>query len=245
MNAQPAIEAAKIAAEAASKNAEKTLLITIIMALISLLGVLASAYISSKSAAHASKVAEDLGKQNLEALKQKRYIDAISTERVKWINEMREKSSEFLKVTHLQSNDVLKFKEDIKNKVDISKIKQDVLIERSSEIVSICNQINLLLNPTDNISHYLIMLQNDVADDLRISKVLEFNVNQLEVKILDIGYLYQVIIRSEWKRIKEENELGAELSEVRMNEIYTNIAKKLDDETYKKFFNEDKEKAPN
>ena len=33
MNAQPAIEAAKIAAEAASKNAEKTLLITVIMAL--------------------------------------------------------------------------------------------------------------------------------------------------------------------------------------------------------------------
>ncbi|PEX50224.1 hypothetical protein COJ42_13585 [Bacillus cereus] len=238
MSVQPAIEAAKIAAETAAQNA----LITTKVAVVTLL---ITSGISIWSVFRNSKITKDLGEKNLKALEQRRYIDAISAERVKWINEFREKSSEFLKVANLQATDLLKFKDAIENKVDISGINQDAHIERSSEIDGVCNQINLLLNPNDIFSYYLVVLQNEVADDLRNNNILKFDFEQVKVKVEDIGYLYQVIIRSEWKRIKEENKNGAELSEEKMHEIYTEMAKKLDEKTYRKFIKEDKVEAPN
>ncbi|HDR7447989.1 hypothetical protein FKQ51_12085 [Bacillus toyonensis] len=45
-----------------------------------------------------NKLIKELGEKNLLSAEQKRYFDAISAEWVKWINEFREKSSEFLKL---------------------------------------------------------------------------------------------------------------------------------------------------
>lgn len=233
MNPQAAIEAARIAAETAARNAWITTIVTVIT-------LLFTSGISIWSVMRNSKITKELGEKNLKALEQRRYIDAISVERIKWINEMREKSSEFLKVTHLQSNDFLRWRN-----ADIKEIKQDMLMERSAEIASLCNQINLLLNPTDFISKELIVLQNEVSVLLSNSKLSEFDFEKLKEKIIDIGYLYQVIIRTEWKRIKEENKDGTELSEERMNKLYFNTAKKIDDEHFNKLFNKNREKVPN
>lgn len=45
-----------------------------------------------------NKLIKELGEKNLLSAEQKRYFDAISAERIKWINEFREKSIEFLKL---------------------------------------------------------------------------------------------------------------------------------------------------
>ncbi|MED3202258.1 hypothetical protein ACWKTL_27500 [Bacillus toyonensis] len=45
-----------------------------------------------------NKLIKELGEKNLLSAEQKRYFDAISAEWVKWINEFRERSSEFLKL---------------------------------------------------------------------------------------------------------------------------------------------------
>lgn len=214
MNTQAAIEAAKIAAETASRNALIAASITIFAAFITSL-------VTIWTARKSNELAKDLGEKNLKALEQRRYIDAISAERVKWISELREKSSEFLKVTHLQANDFRKWYE-----TDISKINQDVLMKRSSEIVGLSNQIYLLLNPHGIANGKLITLQNEVAAILSNSNIGEFNLGELEEKIIVIGYLYQVILKAEWKRIKGENKEGAELSEERVNEIYIEVARK-------------------
>ncbi|MGE1039691.1 hypothetical protein ACQKF0_09385 [Bacillus wiedmannii] len=218
MNTQAAIEAAKIAAETAQRNSIITAVVAILTVLIT---VLITSAITIRTARKSNKLAKELGEKNLKALEQRRYIDAISAERVKWISELREKSSEFLKVTHLQVNDFRKWYE-----TDISKINQDVLMERSSEIVGLSNQIYLLLNPHGIANGKLITLQNEVAVILSNSNIREFNLGELEEKIIVIGYLYQVILKAEWKRIKEGNKVGAELSEERVNEIYIEVARK-------------------
>ncbi|MED1302944.1 hypothetical protein BK704_12280 [[Bacillus thuringiensis] serovar konkukian] len=247
MDLQSSLEVVSKSLEIVSKSLEivsKTD-VRVVVGIISFSGVILTAFITVWNVNKTNKIAKDLGEKNLNALEQRRYIDAISAERVKWINEFREKSSEFLKVANLQATDLLKFKDAIENKVDISGINQDAQIERSSEIDGVCNQINLLLNPNDIFSYYLVVLQNEVADDLRNNNILKFNFEQVKVKVEDIGYLYHVIIRSEWKRIKEENKNGAELSEEKMHEIYNEIAKKLDEKAYRKFIKEDKVEAPN
>lgn len=237
MDLQSSLEVVSKSLEIVSKTD-----VRVVVGIISFSGVILTAFITVWNVNKTNKIAKDLGEKNLNALEQRRYIDA---ERVKWINEFREKSSEFLKVANLQATDLLKFKDAIENKVDISGINQDAQIERSSEIDGVCNQINLLLNPNDIFSYYLVVLQNEVADDLRNNNILKFNFEQVKVKVEDIGYLYHVIIRSEWKRIKEENKNGAELSEEKMHEIYNEIAKKLDEKAYRKFIKEDKVEAPN
>ncbi|PGS04978.1 hypothetical protein COC45_28150 [Bacillus cereus] len=206
--------------------------IKLIVGIISLVGVICTVCVTALNNINTNKLTKELGEQtrkltkelgerNLKALEQRRYIDAISAERVKWISELREKSSEFLKVTHLQVNDFYKWYE-----TDISKINQDVLMERSSEIVGLSNQIYLLLNPHGIANGKLITLQNEVAVILSNSNIREFNLEELEEKIIVIGYLYQVILKAEWKRVKEENKEGAELSEERVNEIYIEVARK-------------------
>lgn len=235
MNAQPAIEAAKIAAEAASKNAEKTLLITVIMALFSLLGVLASAYISSKSAANASKITENLGEQNIKSSEQKRYIDAISAERVKWINIMRDRFSEFIKLTHLQMEGFNYWKAMGFEKLDENSEKDEIelkeyvskeLRERFYEITYVDVQITLLLNPKETISNKMMQLQHEIKSELNSTHYIsEFNFNEQADLLAELIYLQQVVLKSEWKRVKEENKIGEEIDDDTMNSIYRSVAK--------------------
>ncbi|PWN12158.1 hypothetical protein CU072_27770 [Bacillus thuringiensis] len=254
MNSQPqaTLDAAKIAAETAANNAEKTLVITVIMALFSFLGVLLSAYISSKSAEKASQVTENLGEQNLDALKEKRYIDAISTERIKWINTMRDNFSAFVKNVNLQVSDIRNLTseqqklKDICNKMNgISelnskqhKVVEEKMIERLNEIMYIGNHIYFLLNPTEPICEEIRKLQLQIWSSLEKFNGTEFDYTQMSGLIDDLAFFYQVVLKSEWKRVKEENKTGEEIDDVTLNDIYIGIAKKLDENVYNKYFNQ-------
>lgn len=53
------------------------------------------------------------------------------------------------------------------------------------------------------------------------------------------------MLKSEWKRVKEENKIGEEIDDDAMNDIYKNVAKKLDKDLYNKYLNQLEEKALN
>ncbi|MCU5376142.1 hypothetical protein OCA08_03200 [Bacillus cereus] len=242
MSTQPAIEAAKIAAEAAAKNTEKTFLIAIITALVSLLSVLLAAYISSKSSASTHELTKDLGEQNLKSLEQRRYIDAISTERVKWINTIRERFSEFIKLSYLQMADFSYWKHKFPEKIGEKAEKE--LINRFHDITYASVQIILLLNPKEIISDRIDNLQNDIKSKLNsIHDIDKFNFEELANLAEELIYLHQVVLKSEWKRVKEENKIGEEIDDDAMNDIYKNVAKKLDKDLYNKYLNQLEEKA--
>ncbi|PGM03797.1 MULTISPECIES: hypothetical protein [Bacillus cereus group] len=216
MNTQPAIEAAKIAAETAAHNAQITAVITIFIAIITSL-------ITLWSAKNSARITKELGEKNLKSLEQKRYIDAISTERIKWINTMRDAFSEYLKLTHIQMNDFHKWKNEGKES-----IKESELRERSFEINYLNNQIYLLSNNTEPIIQKLIELQGEVTNTLCRNDVVKFDDVKITEWANDIGYLQQVILKAEWRRVKEENKLGEEITDEKMNEIFMSTAKHID-----------------
>ncbi|AZJ20708.1 hypothetical protein CT694_13890 [Bacillus wiedmannii bv. thuringiensis] len=224
MNPQAAIEAAKIAAETAARNA----LITTIVAVITLL---ITSGISIWSVMRNSKITKELGEKNLKSAEQNRYIDAISQERVKWINTMRDKFSEYVKISNVQMNDMSKLKHG-KGDVDDSLMR-----ERYHELTYISNNIYFLLNPTEPVSKEIRKLQRTINSQLRRGKISEFDSDQMRELAQDLGYLFQVVLKSEWKRVKEENKKGEEIDDEKMEQIYKKVAQKIDNKKYNKYFN--------
>ncbi|MCW1239237.1 hypothetical protein [Bacillus pretiosus] len=224
MNPQAAIEAAKIAAETAARNA----LITTIVAVITLL---ITSGISIWSVMRNSKITKEIGEKNLKSAEQNRYIDAISQERVKWINIMRDKFSEYVKISNFLMNDMNKLKH---GKGDVN---DSLMRERYHELTYISNNIYFLLNPTEPVSKEIRKLQGTINSQLRRGKISEFDSDQMRELAQDLAYLFQVVLKSEWKRVKEENKKGEEIDDEKMEQIYKKVAQRIDNKKYNKYFN--------
>ncbi|ALC55205.1 hypothetical protein ACN91_15100 [Bacillus cereus] len=191
-----------------------------------------------------NKITKELGEKNLKALEQRRYIDAISAERIKWINTIRDKFSEFIKLAYLQMADFSYWKQKFPGKIEEDAEKE--LINRFHDITYASVQILLLLNPKEIISDRIDNLQNDIKSKLRSTRNIEkFDFKELADLAEELMYLHQVVLKSEWKRVKEENKIGEEIDDNAMNNIYISVAKKLDKDLYNKYLNQLEEKVFN
>ncbi|MGY4556824.1 hypothetical protein [Bacillus thuringiensis] len=252
MNPQATLEVAKVAAETATKNAQMTSLMAFITAIISLAGVAFASYMSYKTVRSTNDITESLGTHNLEALKQKRYIDAISTERVKWINTMMDNFSAFVKNVNLQVSDIRnltseqhKMENVYHQMADIRELKSEQhtavnkkMIERLNEIMYIGNHIYFLLNPTEPICIEIRKLQVQIWNSLEKFNGTEFDYTRMIGLIDDLVFFYQVVLKSEWERVKEENKTGEEIDDVTMNDTCKGVAEKIDKDVYNKYFNQ-------
>ncbi|PGV52667.1 hypothetical protein COD94_30675 [Bacillus cereus] len=212
MNTTNAIEAAKIAAETASRNAVITTIVAIITLLI-------TSGISIWSVTRNNKIAKELGEKNIKSGEQNRYIDAISQERIKWINIMRDRFSEFLKVIHIQISDI-KGLQDGKGNVD-----EKLVEERFYELSYISNNIRFLLNPTEPVCKEIGKLQKRVIRATRKGSISNFDSKQVIDSVQDLAYFYQVVLKAEWKRVKEENKKGEKIDDETMEKIYIMVEK--------------------
>jgi hypothetical protein len=169
--------------------------------------------------------------KNNKVSKENRFIDSISVERVNWINTLRDNFSEFLKLTHLQLNDF-----DRMVGRGMESIDEGELIKRSSEITYLHSRIFLFLNSTELTTQKLILIQNDIVSALCNGDTSKYNGENIVAWVEDLIYFQQVILKSEWRRVKEENKKGKEIDEKRMNSIYVETAKKIDIQRFNKFF---------
>ncbi|PFC69933.1 hypothetical protein CN290_28570 [Bacillus cereus] len=225
MNTQAAIEAAKIAAETAARNAWITTIVTVIALLI-------TSGISIWSVMRNSKIAKELGEKNLKSLEQKRYIDAISAERVKWINTMRDRFSEYFKYAHIQMPDLYTLQK------APGKVDEEQMRERGLKLIYITNQIQFLLNTSEPVSKIIGQLQQRTNRSLRLISASHFDYDKVETEANDLAFFYQVILKAEWKRVKEENKKGEEIDGKTMNSIYKETAEKLNKRKYEKYFDQ-------
>ncbi|KXY34470.1 hypothetical protein AT269_18325 [Bacillus cereus] len=195
-----------------------------------------------------NKITKELGEKNLKASEQRRYIDAISTERVNWINTMRERFSEYIKLAHLQMEGFNYWKargfEELdekaeKKEIELKENASKELRERFFEITHVDVQITLLLNPKETISNKMMQLQHEIKSELNSTHYIsEFNFEELADLLAELIYLQQVVLKSEWKRVKEENKIGEEIDDDTMNSIYRSVAKKLNEDLYNKYLYE-------
>ncbi|WP_157696430.1 hypothetical protein [Bacillus velezensis] len=129
-NSNQYIEAAKIAAEAASKNTELTLKVSIVAAIIALLGTGISAYISYRSSRRTT------------------LIETISAQRIQWVNRLRDKFVEFNKLIN-------EFSYSIYESVEKKYVTTFDYKTKFHDLRAVGNHISLLLNPNENYSEEL------------------------------------------------------------------------------------------
>ncbi|EJS54402.1 hypothetical protein IC9_01735 [Bacillus toyonensis] len=201
--------------------------------------------LKQKLADQTNEITKELGEKNLKALEQRRYIDAISIERVKWINNLRDNFSDFLKNVNLQLGDILKLisekqknNEDVKLESDKQKVDKDKMRERLGEIMYVGNHNFLLLNPTEPICKKIRKLQLQIFESLEKFNGSEFDNEKVRKLVDELSFCYQVVLKAEWKRVKEENKEGKEINQETLNGIYKEASKKLNDEVYDNLYNQ-------
>lgn len=180
--------------------------------------------VSRENADKAAQASLEIGEKNIESLEKRRFIDAISMQRIEWINKLRDKFVELISICTdlgmLTDPDV-----SIRVNSTDSEYKEKVI-----RLAAIRADIELLLNPTEffsiKLSQYILKIINIV--NKRDQSVINAYMDNLEI-IIFIG---QVILKSEWKRIKEETEKGKELDKVEMAIIFNKVAEKIDAKKY-------------
>ncbi len=190
-------------------------------------------YRASKSAEETS---HKIGKQNIKALDKSRYIEIISKERSEWIHNVRNIFAEFNEKFQLITTEM-------NSELSYSEISSK-LLKQYNDLRLVWAKINLYLNPTEVVS-----------DKLKIEVALIFlylNPNEKEYKnfdqdllisiFLNVTYLQNVILKSEWRRLKKEVEKGHELEIKEVEEIYKEIAKKHSESKYQKLLKKDMER---
>lgn len=188
------IEAARIAAETASRNTQLTMIIAIVSALIALLGVGLTAWITYKNASRNA------------------IVDALAKQRIEWLNNLREKFVEFNTLTNEIYLDV--------NRRKITGTGSDNLLDKYHLLEKTKTHIRLLLNPQEVSANTL----NELSQEL---VMLLFEGENIDIEVLtdilrSVDVNQQTILKSEWKRIKEEIKQGRELNSFEVFAIYTN-----------------------
>jgi hypothetical protein len=158
-----------------------------------------------------------IGVWNLLMSGKNRFITHINTERVMWVNKVRDIFSEFNKSSYIQSQLRKKYGSQIPVDDDLS-----------NELIYLVNHIELYLNPRETVVKKLIELQEKITVNL-INYNRDFLMNSYEQSGLSLHYLQQIILKVEWKRIKNETKKGRELNDSEMKSIFINTAKEIDD----------------
>ncbi len=157
-----------------------------------------------------------IGVWNLLMSGKNRFITHINTERVMWVNKVRDIFSEFNKSSYIQSQLRKKYGSQIPVDDDLS-----------NELIYLVNHIELYLNPRETVVKKLIELQEKITVNL-INYNRDFLMNSYEQSGLSLHYLQQIILKVEWKRIKNETKKGRELNDSEMKSIFINTAKEID-----------------
>jgi hypothetical protein len=169
-----------------------------------------------------------IGLLNLKAAKSNRFTSSINTERLKWINNIREAFSQFNKHCYIYANAIIRAQEEDKTP---SK-EEDYTFP---EIVYYADLIKLYINPTEVLSDQLQLAMDEML--LTLTDDYFDKESYKDIK-LEIHYYQQVILKAEWKRMKREAKLGRELDKAEMKEIFISTSSDIDNERYFKFLKE-------
>ncbi len=224
---QPAVEAAKIAAETASHNATIAAYVAGGTAIIALSGTIITSVNSSKIAKKTSLISKEIGEKNVQSLEKRRLIDTISSQRIEWINSIRREFVEFNKLSHTYSmrHYVARRVLNDNQNLDFGELYQDMVAAK--------NHIELLLNPQEIFSTKLTIELNKIMDSLHVQ---EFVMKTYVYHKENAAFIQQVILKAEWKRIKEETARGEQISKEEMNEFFEEISKEIDSKKYNNLF---------
>lgn len=156
-----------------------------------------------------------------------RFINTISAERVKWINSLRNKFSDFDNRMYIQANNLYK--------LETGQISNESFadVDLYYELVYLHDYMNLYLNPREAVNKEFIAVTQNILSYFQIDN---FNYDTYRESAINVRYLQQVILKSEWKRLKKETNRGKEITENEMQKIYREIAETIDKDKFNEIF---------
>ncbi|USY31711.1 MULTISPECIES: hypothetical protein [Bacillus subtilis group] len=219
-------------------NGDGSIISTIAPYAVAVASVIASIVVgwySYRASKSAEETSHEIGEQNIKALDKSRYIEIISKERSEWIHNVRNNFAEFNEKFHLLTTEM-------NDSIDYSVISSH-LHKQWNDLRLVWAKIDLYLNPTEVVSK---KLKREVASIfLEIAPTEERYKNFDQIKVISIfmnvTYLQNIILKSEWRRLKKEVEKGHELEIKEVEEIYKEIANKHSESMYQDLLKKDME----
>ncbi|KRV45050.1 MULTISPECIES: hypothetical protein [Bacillus] len=141
-------------------------------------------------------------------------VDTLSKQRIEWLNNLRGKFVEFNTLAT----------EFYYNKNNPHQTNYNVF-DKFNLLDKTKNHIRLLLNPKEPVAKGINVKFQEVINLLLDEN--SFDSSQLGALLLVIDNLQQIILKAEWKRIKEEIKKGRELNPDEVSKIYMNVSEKL------------------
>lgn len=170
---------------------------------------------SEESSKNSNEVSVKMGVLAAETQGKQRLIDTVSIQRVEWINNVRVNFSQHSKITY---------------SIALKRAKnEEIPVELLQELVYFVNHIELFLNPTEIITKEFIT-QKDLVSNYILEDRSPFSWEIYSRQMHNLHYIEQVILKSEWKRLKVESKNGSEVDD--MEKIHKDTAKKIDEEKY-------------
>ncbi|MDF2068009.1 hypothetical protein [Bacillus sp. Cr_A10] len=200
---------------------------TILAAAIAFVASIFTIASSTKSARKSNELNEKLGKLQANTQDKQRIVETIGAQRVVWINNIRQHFVDYnsnAQKLHFNYIRLLLNNEE-------TKILRDKAIEISEEMVKTIHNTELFLNGDEIYSNAIISIMKKLRNDIiNLNSVM--SVNQFNDYLKRLLFAQNVILKAEWKRVKEETSIGDFLSEERVKEIFVEVATKLDEDMH-------------
>ncbi|MGE6525952.1 hypothetical protein [Bacillus safensis] len=184
------LEAARIAAETASSNTQLTMIVSIIGFALAFIGACVNAWITHRNVSRSN------------------VIDALTKQRIEWLNTVRQNFVDFNNLGHELFFAIHREKED------------DYIHEKYYLLEKTITNMSLLLNPKEGWVRSLNYKSKEFLDIIIVEDIKQINGEKFKSLRDSIHLNQQIILKSEWKRIKEEVKKGRELEPNEVNSIY-------------------------
>ncbi len=162
-----------------------------------------------------------IGELQVKTQDKQRIVETIGAQRIAWINNVRE---QFVKFNALAQN--LHF--------NAARVNQDGILDQSNldilkadtlELIKLINSIELYLNPKEMYSIFLLDRMKEMKDKAsNLSTSIELYMSYSNM----LTFAQNVILKSEWKRVKKETEDGEFLKPNEVLDIFDEVANDID-----------------
>ncbi|WOQ71402.1 hypothetical protein R0126_11935 [Bacillus stratosphericus] len=151
------------------------------------------------------------------------HTNTVTKERIAWQNTLREKFVDYNKLIWEMFNETDRFAISKKNKKELS----EKLRIKQTECQAVLSYIKLLLNPAECAHN---KLQNELYSLFRNVSKVKMNSDNVDADnpLSKVEFLQQVLLKFEWRRIKEESETGKKHSQEKIDKLYKEIACNID-----------------
>ncbi|QZN75512.1 hypothetical protein [Paenibacillus sp. DR312] len=140
-----------------------------------------------------------------------RLIETVTKQRIEWINKIRICFSEY---------------SELMERISMIRSSGNKIDDLQFQLSYLSTHIDMLLNPKEVITQRYIEKRNQIKRYLLDDYSNEYSPAEYYSMMLDLQYLQQVILKSEWKRLKRESSSGKEVND--MNTIHLETAEDID-----------------